>query len=122
MVGKGAKRFVRVYTPEKTVNYEVLIKELFAIKYPDFEPVETALEIELTARIMIPSSASKKRKKLMEDREIRPTKRPDIDNILKAVLDALEGLAYKNDAQIVAAKVNKFYSVRPHLDIKIYKF
>lgn len=119
--GKGQKARVMTYTPEKTVKYETLIQELFAVKYPNFEPVESALEMELTAGLMIPTSASKKRKKLMEDREIRPTKRPDGDNILKAVMDALEGLAYKNDAQIVKETTEKFYSNRPGLDIKIFQ-
>lgn len=109
------------YSPKKTVNYETYIKELFAVKYPDFIPVESVLEIVLIAWLMIPSSASKVKKILMQAMELRPGKRPDVDNLIKVVMDALEKLAYKNDAQIVTAKIDKFYSVRPRLDIQIYK-
>lgn len=122
--GKQRPKWSRVgtYTPKQTVNYETYIKELFAVKYPDFMPVESALDMELIAYLTIPTSASKKRKALMADLEIRPTKRPDGDNILKAVMDALEGLAYKNDCQIVKAIVEKYYSNRPGLYIKIYEY
>lgn len=119
--GKGQKARGMLYTPEKTVQYETFIKELFAIKYPDFEPVEIALTLVLTAGLTIPTSASRIKKQKMEDGEIRPTKKPDNDNVLKAVMDALEGLAYKNDSQIVSAGVDKFYSTKPGLMISIYR-
>lgn len=121
IVGKGAKRFVRAYTPEKTVNYETYIKELFAVKYPDFIPVECVLELELIAWLMIPISTSQKRKALMESGDLRPGKQPDVDNVLKSVMDALEKLAYKNDAQIVTAYLHKFYAHKPRLDINIFE-
>lgn len=111
---------VGTYTPKKTVDYETYIKETFAISYPDFRPLEGALMMKLEIWLMIPKSASKKRKKLMEERIIRPTKKPDFDNTIKTVCDALEGLAYKNDNQIVTSITHKFYSVRPRLEIEIY--
>jgi Holliday junction resolvase RusA-like endonuclease len=110
-----------IYTPKQTVNYETYIKELFAIKYPDFVLVEAVLEIELIAWLMIPTSASRKRKAMMENHELRPGKRPDVDNLIKVVMDALEKLTYKNDAQIVSAKIDKYYSNTPGLDIRIYR-
>jgi len=109
------------YTPTKTLNFETYIKELFAIKYPDFEPVETALEMELTARLMIPTSASKVKKLQMQRKELRPTKRPDVDNILKVAMDALESLAYKNDSQIVDGAIHKYYSYHPAMDLIIWE-
>lgn len=109
------------YSPKKTVNYETYIKELFAVKYPDFVLVEDVLEIVLTAWLMIPTSGSKKKRAMMESNELRPGKRPDVDNLIKIVMDALEKLTYKNDAQIVSAKIDKYYSNKPGLDIKIYR-
>jgi len=120
MFGKGQKRHVMTYTPEKTVSYETFIKELFAIKYPDFEPVESALEMNLVLWLMIPTSASNKKKQLMEAGKLRPKKRPDNDNVLKAVMDALEGLAYKNDSQIVDTSTRKYYAKKPCLGIMIH--
>ena len=107
------------YTPKKTVNYETYIKELFVIKYPDFIPLAGALIIELMAWLTIPKSTSKKRRGLMLKKIIRPTKRPDVDNILKTSMDALEGLAFKNDNQIATVLASKFYSDQPRLEITI---
>jgi len=108
-----------IYSPAKTVNYETYIKEMFAISYPDFVPLEGALRMTLTAWMMIPKSTSKKKAKLMDERIIRPAKKPDISNILKSVEDALNKLAYHDDSQIVTAIVHKFYSMRPRLEIEI---
>lgn len=121
--GKQRPKWSKVgtYSPKKTVNYETYIKELFAVAYPDFEPVESALEMELTAGLLIPPSQSNRKKRLMEEREIRPTKRPDGDNVLKVVMDALEGLAYKNDSQIVTALIEKYYTKKPGLEIRIFE-
>lgn len=121
--GKQRPRWspVGTYSPKKTVNYETYIQELFAIRYPDFIPVESVLEMELLIYLTIPASASKKKKFQMESGELRPGKIPDVDNVLKVAMDALEGLAYKNDAKIVTASQEKKYSVRPRLVIYIYE-
>lgn len=108
------------HTPQKTINYETYIKEMFAISYPDFVPLEGPLTMKLTAWLMIPKATSIKKTKLMTDRILRPTKKPDFDNIVKTVCDALEKLAYKNDNQIVTAIIHKFYSVKPRLEIEIH--
>jgi len=111
---------VGTYTPKKTVDYETYIKEMFVISYPGFILLEGALRMQLIAWLMIPKRTSKKKMKLMEERIIRPTKKPDFDNIIKVAADALEGLAYKNDNQIVTCIIHKYYSVRPRLEIEIY--
>jgi len=108
------------YTPKKTVDYEIYIKELFVVSYPDFVPLEGPLTIQLRAWMKIPKSTSKKKMKLMEERIIRPTKKPDMSNILKAAEDALNTLAYHDDSQIVTGIIHKFYSEKPRLEIVIY--
>lgn len=108
------------HTPQKTVNYETYIKEMFVISYPDFVPLEGALTINISAWVMIPKATSKKKRRLMEERILRPTKRPDFDNIIKVVADALESLAYKNDNQIVTSVFHKWFSERPRLEIEVY--
>ena len=119
--GKQRPRWHKVgtYTPKETVDYETYIKELFVIKYPDFELLETALRLGLTAYLTIPKSKSQKKQALMESNDIKPTKNPDLDNILKIFLDALEGLAYKNDNQFVRIDAFKCYSSKPRLEISI---
>ena len=107
------------YTPQKTLNYETLIKELFIIKYPDFKPIEGAVEISIGIYLTIPKSKSKKKQEEMAMDTIKALKNPDVDNVLKIVMDALEGLAYRNDNQVVTAHPTKRWSNTPRIDIKI---
>ncbi|GAH21527.1 unnamed protein product, partial [marine sediment metagenome] len=60
--GKQRARWFKhgTYTPEKTVNYETYIKELFTIKYPEFMPKEEALTLHIYAGLFMPKSTSKK--------------------------------------------------------------
>ena len=108
-----------MYTAKETVNFEMYVKEMFVISYPDFVLLEGPLTMTLTAWLMIPKSTSKKKAKLMVERVIRPSKKPDWVNISSTVCDALEKLAYKNDSQIVTAVFHKFYSHQPRLEIEI---
>ena len=69
------------------------------------------------AYIRIPKSATKVTKSKMLSGEIRPTVKPDWDNIGKLVADALNGVAYDDDKCIVDAQVKKIYSDHPRTDI-----
>ena len=120
-VGKARPRVTRsgiTYTPTKSVNYETLIKELFIIKYPDFQPLEGPVRLNLSAWLRIPKT-SKRKAGAMERGEIRPTKKPDLSNILKSVEDGLDELAYLDDSQIVEAAIEKRYSSRPRIELTI---
>lgn len=108
-----------IYTPTKTVNYETYIKQLFVTRYPDFILLEGPLRIRLLIFYTIAKSKSQKRQRMMESGELLPTKTPDYDNVAKTVGDALEKLAYKNDSQICKAVIDKIYSTRPRLEIRI---
>jgi Holliday junction resolvase RusA-like endonuclease len=109
----------RGVTPEKTMNYETLIRQLFAVKYPGFEPLEGPLMLTIEAFLGIPKSASKKKRAAMADGEIIPEKRPDFDNLAKTAADALEGVAFRNDSQIAEAVIRKRYSQVPRMRIEI---
>lgn len=120
-VAKGRPIFGagRVYTPEKTVNYEQLVKFSYLqterVKFLEGEQ----LKVELMIYFAIPKSTSKKRiAKMMAGTE-RPTKKPDIDNIEKIILDSLNGIAYNDDSQIVSCWADKFYSTVPRVEIQI---
>lgn len=128
-VGKGRPKFVRqgsyvtAYTPEKTASYENLVKleyqrQTSGNKTAFFRFDDTAsLSLEIKAFFGIPKSASKKRKVLMTEGKIRPTKKPDIDNVFKVIADSLNGIAYKDDAQIISGTVSKFYSEQPRVEV-----
>lgn len=108
--GKSRPRVTKFgnYTPEKTVLYENLIKTYFMIAKGRKRNGHIYMGIK--AYFKIPKSATKQDKGLMRIRAIRPTKKPDADNILKIVADALNNIAYDDDSQIVSAKVEKFYA------------
>lgn len=55
----------------------------------------------------------------MLENEISPTIKPDTDNIAKSILDSLNGIAYKDDKQIVSLKVDKYYSEIPSVSVEI---
>jgi len=106
------------FTPVKTVNYETLIKELFIISKQESMGDKT-LEALIRCYFKIPKSATKGKLLAMQHNVIRPTKRPDTDNLAKICLDALNGLAYKDDSQIVTLTVKKYYSDNPRVEISI---
>jgi len=77
------------------------------------------LSLKLTAYFPIPKSVSKKKKDEMLSGMIRPVIKPDYDNIVKSVADALNKVAYDDDKQIVSGSFDKFYSDRPRTEIEI---
>jgi len=126
-VGKGRPKFSTfnghavAYTPKKTVSYENLVKLSYQQQCSNEIPFEKGVPLfaEITAYFSIPKSASKKKTADMVMHKIRPTKKPDTDNIAKAVLDALNGIAYYDDSQIVALMVRKLYNEYPKVIVSI---
>lgn len=122
-VAKGRPRVTKwgAYTPEKTVNYENLVQFSYIEKYKDVDPLEGYLKIEMYFFMPILESTSKKRKKLMVERKILPDKKPDLDNMMKSIADSLNGIAYKDDKQILEAHIYKFYAEEPRAEVIITK-
>ena len=121
-MGKQRARATRQghqYTPTKTVNYETLVSQLFIEKYFGHKPLDGAVKIKIDAYFTIPKSASKWKKAAMMAGWIRPTKKPDCDNIAKIICDALNSLAYIDDKQITDCTVSKFYSEIPRVEAVI---
>lgn len=114
--------FVRAITPEKTVNYETLVKLAFQEQCPGvYFDHDKALGMWVYARRSTPKSASKRKTARMVGGDIRPGKKPDYDNIGKIVSDALNGIAYKDDAQIVDGRTIKLYSAIPSVVVEIWE-
>lgn len=118
-VAKGRPRFTmsgRAYTPKKTADYEKRVRESYT---GDMFPEDVPLSVHIDAYMGIPKSASKKAQEAMRRGEKRPLKAPDGDNIAKAICDALNGKAYKDDKQVVHLVVNKWYSDIPRAEVRI---
>ena len=126
IIGKGRPRLnsytVTVYTPTRTKDYETLVEQYFLLKYPRFKPFEGRVQVDIIANFEIPKSAKKADKELMLENKINPTKKPDIDNIVKIVLDAMNGIAFKDDTQITKLQVEKLYSTSESISVKISEY
>ena len=115
--GKGRPRFSRAtgrtYTDDATAVYENLVKTIWMTVVGKRLDGELAVSIE--AHYSIPTSKPKKMQAAMRDGSVRPTTKPDIDNVIKAVLDGLNGVAYADDAQVVELSASKCYSDDPRV-------
>ena len=110
---------IYAYTPQQTVNYENWVKACYLEKYRSNDLLDVPLEVHIIAYYEIPKSISKKKKQEMLEDKIRPTIKPDTDNIAKSILDSLNGIAYKDDKQIVSLKVDKHYAEIPSVSVEI---
>lgn len=122
--GKGRPRFVpktgRAITPKDTANYETLVRMEYAAQCQGFKfPDGTMLDMRILAYYSIPKSATKKNKELMKKQFLRPTKKPDMDNVVKIIADSLNQIAYRDDTQIVDCQCRKFYSDNPRVEVTI---
>ena len=126
-IGKGRPRAARrgtgvvMFTPEKTAGYEALVaaaasNAMRAEAGPLFTgPLEAVLEM----RIPIPASWSKAHKAAALAGAELPTSKPDIDNVAKAILDACNGVAFRDDAQVVMLVATKAFSDEPGVRVVI---
>lgn len=108
--GKGRPRLGKysTYTPQKTRDYEELVKLSFKNKYK-VEPSEKEIRMKITAVFEPPRRLSKKKRAELIENKVGYTKRSDIDNICKIILDALNKIAYKDDSQVVELEARKEY-------------
>lgn len=110
-VPKARPRVVNghAYTPQKTADYENTVRWCYKAAAGGAAPISTPCTVEMVFRFPIPASA---RRKTMPDK-IRAgdpyTSRPDADNLAKAILDALNGLAFADDALVVSITARKEY-------------
>lgn len=108
--GKARPRVVRkhAFTPGDTVNYENWVKVNYIQQ--DNRKLVGAIKANITAYYRIPDSYSKKRVKAILEGNEYPCKKPDSDNIAKIILDSLNGIAYKDDNQVVELNISKKYT------------
>lgn len=126
IVGKARPRMNtqtgRAYTPPKTKNYEYAVRQCFIMKYPNFITLEGRVRVTITAYFQIPKSTGKKKEKQMFENIISPTKKPDVDNIAKVILDAMNKFAFKDDTQVTELSVCKLYNEIPKVKVIITEY
>lgn len=131
-VGKGRPRvtasrgkFAHAYTPQKTKDFEDAIRFEFMASNCEPMPVYKrgmSLKAAVLIGASIPKSYSKKKQALCRDGMIVPAKKPDVDNVLKAVFDALQGYAYEDDSQIVVINAEKMYAEEPFVEVVLDEY
>jgi len=116
VVGKGRPRFakrgafVSTYTPEKTANYENLVKLAAHRAMDGQEPYAIAVRCTIDVSVMPALSWSKKKRIEALSGVSRPTSKPDLDNVAKGILDAMNGVVFKDDCQVVELVLRKRYA------------
>lgn len=124
-VGKGRPRFARrgkftsTYTPQKTKTYEDEIRMMAKAAMGASEPLETPMTVAIYIRVGIPASYSKQKRKDALSGVLRPTKKPDLDNIAKCFLDGMNDIVYIDDKQVVNLHVTKVYAETPAVEVMV---
>lgn len=120
-VGKGRPRAfragsgVRMFTPGKTKDYEQLVQAEAIKAMMGKPPIVGPVELRLSLACSVPASWSKAKRDKALAGEIVPTKKPDIDNVVKAVCDALNGIVWHDDVQVTDLIVRKRFSESPYV-------
>lgn len=124
-VGKGRPKFARrgnfvtTYTPEKTVNYENLVKMAAVLAMDGFEMFEGAVAVVMWLYVTPPSSWSQKKQREALLNNILPTSKPDIDNVIKGIFDAMNEIVWKDDKQVVELTVKKRFSETARAQVEV---
>lgn len=119
------KTGVRGIDPAKSKNYKAWVKFCALNAFKKLETkrpkklMEAPLKVKLLIYRSIPKSDSKKLKTQKQNNDVLPTVKPDIDNVFKAVTDALTGIIWQDDKQIVNAEIAKRYSSMPRVEVEI---
>jgi Holliday junction resolvase RusA-like endonuclease len=117
--GKGRARVgrvgphVRMFTPAKTAAYEGLVAHAAQAAMAGRDLLNGACRIELDVVCTVPASWSKRKQSEALHGLIRPTKKPDADNVLKAVCDGINGVVWVDDTQAVDVTLRKRYGSTP---------
>ena len=120
--GKDRPKFTksgRAYTPKETADYENEVQTLYRMMYGSFRfAKDVPLDLRVRAFYRIPKSDSRVMREKKLNNVIRPCNiKPDIDNVVKIVCDALNKTAFDDDTQIVDIQARKFYSNNPRIEI-----
>jgi len=124
--GKGRARSMTLrtgqkihYTPEKTRTYEGVIKSLAMDVMGECAPLDGPLQLELICTYPMAASWPAWKRELALSGQLAATVKPDADNVAKAVKDALNGVVWGDDTQVVRAVITKVYGERPMVAVRV---
>ena len=123
--GKGRPRatkrgkHIALYTPEKTVSYESTIALVASQAMVGRTPIEGPVVASIFIALPIPASWSKKKQAQAAADQLLPITKPDSDNVVKAIFDAINGVVWGDDTQVVDHVARKRYRARPGVSVTI---
>lgn len=114
----SSRPHVRVYDPPKVKNFKNLLRSLAVDQYAR-PPLIGPLSVSLTFYRPIQTSISKTERERRLSNESKPVVKPDTDNYIKSTLDALNGVLWHDDSQIVKIEAEKKYSDHPRITVSV---
>lgn len=111
--------FSRLYTPAKTVSYEGLVAHSASVAMAGTAPIEGPVSASLDIVMQVPASWSKKKQLQAVAGQIRPTTKPDADNVIKAIFDGMNGVVWRDDVQVVDFSGRKRYGDTPGVRVTV---
>lgn len=109
----------RAYTPAKTRNYEAIVRLAAKEAMAGLLPMDGPLHLWVRVYLGIPTSWSKRKKAAALEQLVLPTKKPDVDNVIKAVSDGMNAIAFTDDSRIVNLTAVKRYSDMPRVEVMV---
>lgn len=125
-VGKGRPRIgkvgahARMFTPAKTVSYESTVACSAQQAMQGRGLIEGPVKVLMRMTLVIPASWSRKKQEQALAGQIRPTTKPDADNVIKAIFDAINGVVWRDDVQVVELGLSKVYGAVPGVSVQVY--
>ncbi|MDQ0158997.1 RusA family crossover junction endodeoxyribonuclease [Alkalibacillus salilacus] len=108
----------RMYDPAKSKHYKHYV-QLSAAQHKPSNLLKGPIDLTVRVYRPIPKSMPKYKRKLIDDGQLRPTTKPDVDNYLKAIKDALNGIIWHDDSQVVNVHIEKYYDDQPRVEVEI---
>ncbi len=118
-VAKGRPRFAKrgafmqAYTPKDTQNYEAWARQCATQAMGERDLLQGPVTLDAMFHLPVPASWPQWKRAAALDRQIRPEGRPDLDNLLKALTDAFNGIVWRDDAQLIKFTAEKVYGDQP---------
>lgn len=125
VVGKGRPRFARrgnfvtTYTPDKTASYENLVKVKAEEAMQGMALFDGAVSVDIELKISPPSSWSQKKQQQALSGQIYPTSKPDVDNVVKGIFDAMNDIVWGDDKQVCEVHITKRFAQTPCAQVSV---
>lgn len=116
---KGGGQFIANYLPAESRSEQGAVRMFAALAMAGRPPLEGPLDLRMTAFMPVPPSWSQKKQRAALDGMVYPTGKPDGSNLVKLAEDAMLGVCFRDDSQIVSLHVWKAYSERARTVVEI---